>query len=177
MVDIQKRRNELGKISISDGIFYLSRHWKILGILAVITFPAGCIGGKSEIETGLPSQIEETPVQYTPDSPSSGESNQIYWTIMSRDLRTKGNLSAILRINNPEPDETVLTVFKTGSNSKGYRANITHITDNNWTKNFSIKLPKNASYFLVKVQISRNNKVLKTVENNVTLAAPAGRPQ
>lgn len=153
---------------------------KILGIVIAASVLGGCIseGNKTKTDAPLENMDENLSVQDELENDpgtSYPASNEIYWTIVTRELNTSGDLGAKLRIKNPEINESVLTVFKNEfGNKKAFRANITSISNNNWTRNFSLKLPKNASYFLVKVQVSKKNKVVKTVENNITLRAPVG---
>lgn len=145
---------------------------KILGILIAFSALGGCLENGSMSGTGLPAKnITEDILDQ--NGFNGTVSNQIYWTIVTKELDSSGNLKAKLRIMNPVLNQSVLTIFKNEfGNTKAYSANITSISNNNWTKNFSLKMPENASFVLVKVQITEKNKVVKTVENNITFAVP-----
>lgn len=172
---------------IPSGLLSLSRPWRVLGILILISVLGGCIGKESQPGEELPARAggEENLTlaqnDYNTSEPISNtselSSNQISLIVRSDELNKSGKLPITLKITNPVLNETVLTAIVPEFAPEWY--NQVNITTSNrtWTRTFNINLTPlgNSSYVLMLVQISLNNTVVKRGAWNITFGAPAVR--
>lgn len=164
---------------------YISGSLRILGILILLSALGGCISRENKPGAELPvqdagsgnlMQMQSALTQNISANSSELKSNQIRLILRPKELNRTGRLPVTLQIVNPKLNETVITVFKPASGAEWYnQTSITHIANNNWTKNFSITPRGNTSYVQVFVQISENNTVVKKGSWNITLGVPAER--
>lgn len=169
---------------IPSGLPYLSRPWRVLGILILLSVLGGCLGKDSKPGGELPARVagEEnlTPVQNEHSEPISNISeqspNQIRLVVQSDEVNRSGKLSITLKITNPVMNESVLTAFVPEFAPEWYnQINITSTVNRTWARTFNINLTRlgNSSYMLMLVQISQNTTVVKRGAWNITFGAPA----
>jgi hypothetical protein len=110
---------------IPSGLLYLSRPWRVLGILILISVFGGCVSKESQSGEELPTQaVGENNLTYNltlaqndyntsePISNTSElSSNQISLIVRSDELNKSGKLPITLKITNPVLNETVLTAI------------------------------------------------------------------
>ena len=194
----------MGKISIPAGLLYVIKLVGVAGILVFISIIAGCIDKEnrlnveshaqnisnngltlidreSKLDAGYPdnndSKKNSMVARYNA-STNQSKQNQIRLIIRPIELSRTGKLPVTLKILNPGPNETVLTVFRPQFGQEWYnQTNITYIASRNWTQNFSIKPLGNISYILMFVQVSKGNTVVKKAAWNISIDTPIGRPK
>ncbi|MCZ7398167.1 MAG: hypothetical protein O8C62_00535 [Candidatus Methanoperedens sp.] len=175
---------------IPSGLLYLSRPWRVLGILILISVFGGCIGKESQPSEELPTRAvgddnltyNLTLAQnYNTSEPISNiselSSNQVSLIVRSDEVNKSGKLPITLKITNPVLNETVLTAIVPEFAPEWYnQVNIT-TSNSTWNRTFNINLMQlgNSSYLLMLVQISQNNTVVKRGAWNITFGAPAVR--
>ncbi len=169
------------------------KSWWILGILILIAVLGGCVGKNDKAGVQLPVQnasgenvtLEQgSPAQGIPINSSGkqdandSQSNQLRLILRSKELNELNKIPITLQLMNPRLNETVTTVFRSQSGKEAqYQTNITHIANNNWTQNYSIKRVENISFVQMFVQVSENNMVVQRAEWNITFRAPGGEPK
>ncbi len=170
------------------------RQWWILGILILIAVLGGCVGKDDKAGVQLPIQnASGEKVTLEQDSTAQGisvnisgqqmntsdpQSNQLRLIFRSKELNKSSKIPLTLQLMNPRLNETVITVFKPEFGKEWYnQTNITHITNNNWTQNYSIKRVGNISFVQMYVQVSENNMVVRRAAWNITFGAPGGEPK
>lgn len=172
----------MGNRAISEGwLASISRPWKILGMMILVSIMGGCINKELQPQTEIPgsniSQDNLTQVQEVTNV-SDTTPNQISLIIRSEELNKTGKLPIILKIINPVANNSVITVFKPEFGSvwqEKVDINETKITNNIWTRNYTVTPKGNASYVLMYVQISNNNNtVVRKGAWNITFEAPGG---
>ena len=166
---------------------YISRTWKIIAVLTLMAIMGGCIGKEN-----VPAQNTSENLSFQKNVSNLNESkfNKIELKIVRlKNFNTTGILNLDLNIKNPRMNETALMIFKSDSGVEGrYRSNITNITNNTWTQEFSLKVPNTTRSLQMFVEIYDNNSVVKKTECeiqvlnlnktkcNITFEAPVGRP-
>ncbi len=174
--------------------------WRILGILILIAALGGCVGKNDKAGVQLPVQnasgenASGEKVTLEQDSPaqdvsvsisgqqintSDSQSNQLRLILRSKELNKSGKIPLTLQLMNPRLNETVITVFMPEFGKEWYnQTNITRITNNNWTQNYSMKLVRNnISFVRMYVQVLENNMVVQRAAWNITFGAPGGEPK
>lgn len=171
-----------------------SRTWWILGMLILIAVLGGCVGKDDKAGVQLPVQnASGEKVTLTQDSQAQGayvniseqqmntsdsQSNQLRLILRSKELNKSSKIPLTLQLMSPRLNETVITVFKPQFGQEWYnQTNITRITNNNWTQNYSIKRVGNISFVRMYVQVSENNQVVRRAAWNITFEAPGGEPK
>jgi hypothetical protein len=186
-----EREEKLDKKSTTAMLRSEPRSWWILGILILIAVLGGCVGKDDKASVQLPVQnASGEKVTFEQDSPAQGvsvnisgqqintsdsQSNQLRLILRSRELNKSSKIPVTLQLMNPRLNETVITVFRPEFGQEWYnQTNITRITSNNWTQNYSIKRVGNISFVQMFVQVSENNKVVQRAAWNITFVAPGG---
>jgi hypothetical protein len=187
----EKGGKKLGIKSTTTTLCSVSRPYKILGILILISILGGCIGKENKPNAGLTAQegngdgltlVQSALAQNESVNISESKNisklkpNSVRLILRPKELNRTGKLPVMLQIMNPELNETVITVFKPGSGQEWYnQTNITYISNSNWTQNFSIKPNGNTTYVYMFVQISDNGTVVKKAAWNLTWKVPVGK--
>ncbi len=163
------------------------RPWWILGILILIAVLGGCVGKNDKAGVQLPVQNASgdkvtleagSPAQGASVNTSDLQSNQLRLILRSKEFNDSNKIPVTLQLMNPRLNETVITVFKSQFGQEWVnQTNITHITNNNWTQNYSIKRVKNISFVQMFVQVSENNTVVQKAAWNMTFGAPGEEPK
>ena len=168
--------------------------WRILGILILIAALGGCVGKDDKAGVQLPVQnASGEKVTSEQDSPAQGvsvnisgqqintsdlQSNQLRLILRSKELNNSNKIPVTLQLMNPRLNETVITVFRPQLGQEWYnQANITRITNSNWTQNYTLKRVGNISFVRMFVQVSENNKVVQRAAWNITFGAPGEVPK
>jgi hypothetical protein len=184
----------LDKKSTTETLCSEPRLWKILGILILIAALGGCVGKNDKAGVQLPLQnASGEKVNLEQDSPAQGvsvnisgqqinnsdsQSNQLRLILRSKELNNSNKIPVTLQLMNPRLNETVITVFRPQVGREWYnQANITRITNNNWTQNYTLKRVGNFSFVRMFVQVSENNKVVQRAAWNITFGAPGEVPK
>lgn len=167
---------------------------RILGILILIAVLGGCVGKSDKAGVQLPMQnASGEKVTMAQNSPAQGTSvniseqqmntsdsqlNQLHLILRSKEFNDSNKIPVTLQIMNPRLNETVITVFRSQFGQELVnQTDITHITNNNWTQNYSIKRVKNISFVQMFVQVSENNTVVRKAAWNLTFGAPDEEPK
>jgi hypothetical protein len=188
------REEKLDKKSTTTALCSEPGPWRILGILILIAALGGCVGKSDKAGVQLPVQnASGEKVTLNQDSPAQGvpanisgqqintsdsQSNQLRLILRPNGLNELNKIPITLQLMNPRLNETVTTVFRSQSGKEArYQTNITHIANNNWTQNYSLKRAENISFVQMFVQVSENNMVVQRAEWNITFRAPGGEPK
>ncbi len=175
--------------SIPGILHSISRMWRILGILMLVSALGsalgGCIGRESKPAEELPAQdgngdnltlTQNVPEQNESISNTGPRPNQLRLILRPKELNRTGRLPVTLLVMNTKLNETVITVFRPQFGQEFYNVtNITYLVNSNWTQNFSIRPIQNVSYVQMFVQISENGSVVKKAAWNITFDTPVGK--
>lgn len=149
-------------------------------MMILVSIMGGCINREIQPQTEFPgSNISQDNLTQAQEETNVSDTtpNQISLTIRSEELNKTGKLPIILKVINPVVNDSVTTVFKPEFGSvwqENVNINETKISNNIWTRNYTVTPKGNASYVLMYVQISDNNTVVRKGAWNITFEAPGG---
>ena len=181
MGKIVKKEDKLNDRKNPARIHFISRFWKILGILVLISALGGCVGREIGLGSGFSTQnadgdnvtLSQNAQQNVSTGVNESKPNQVRLILRPSELNRSGKLPVTLKITNPKLNETVVTLFRPQFGQEWYnQTNITYVTNRSWTQSFSIKPKGNISYVQVFVQISADGTVVKKAAFNITLGVP-----
>jgi hypothetical protein len=187
------REEKLDKKSTRTALCLEPGLWKVLGILILIAALGGCVGKndkagvqlpvqnasgeKVTLDQGSPAQGISVNISGQQINTSDSQSNQLRLILRSKEFNNSNKIPLTLQLMNPRLNETIITVFKPEFGKEWVnQTNITRITNNNWTQNYSIKRVGNISFVQMFVQVSENNTVVRKAAWNITFGAPGGEP-
>ena len=161
---------------------------KILVFIAMILSLGGCINK------------ENVPVQNVSENVSNQKNGTSNLTVTKenainikinkgKDFNETGILNLYINITNPGMNETATMLFRTDSGVEArYKNNITNITNNIWTQEFSLRVPTTINNLQSFIEVYQYNELIKKSECNIeiynlsktkcniTFVAPVGRP-
>ena len=166
----------------------ITRICKILVFITLILSLGGCVNK------------ENVPVQNASENISNQKNGTSNLTVSNTnaikikinkgiDFNETGILNVYINITNPGINETAVMLFRTDSGIEArYKNNITNFTNNVWTQEFSLRVPRTINNLKSFVEIYQYNELVKKSECNVeiynlsktkcniTFVAPIGRP-